>query len=255
MKISIITITYNRANLIGETIESVLNQTYQNFEHIIIDDGSTDNTEEVVKGYNDERILYFNYQKTSNLSTLRNYGLKHSSGDIISILDSDDLWLNNKLELIINIFKKNNEIKVITHNIKYFKNINSPKKEYYNYESDFFKNILYEAMMFKILPFPIIIFKKEILNEITFLNNFYKEGLQDFLFRVAANYKVYFIAKPLTLMRLHNGNTHSNIKNIPYYSNYFFSTTKLLLNRKINLNLFINGNYLNLKNLIKYLIK
>lgn len=254
MKVSIITITYNRAHLIGETIQSVLNQTYTKFEHIIIDDGSTDDTEEVVKNFNDERIRYFKYKRVANLSKLHNFGLKHSTGAIISILDSDDIWHKNKLELTINIFNKNNDIKIIAHNITYFEGIKYQKK-YYNYENDFFENIFEKVLLFKILPFPVLVFKKEILEKIDYLNNSIKDGQQDFLFRIAANYKVYYISKSLSKIRIHNENTHSMIKNIPYFTNYYYSVIKLFFNKKISFILFTKGIYLNSKNMIKHLIR
>jgi glycosyltransferase involved in cell wall biosynthesis len=86
--------TYNRASLIIRTIDSVLNQTCKNFEILIIDDGSTDNTEEVIKQITDSRI---HYHKISNSERgfARNYGTKHSKGDYITFLDSDDVLLPN----------------------------------------------------------------------------------------------------------------------------------------------------------------
>jgi len=255
MKVSIITITFNRADLIAETILSVLNQTYQDFEHIIIDDGSTDETETVIKSFNDNRIKYFKYEKTGNLSKLHNYGLKHATGNLISILDSDDLWLENKLECILPIFQNNAEVKFIIHNIQYFNDTNVLSKNYYNYENDFFKNVLNEVLLFKILPFPVFTLKREILTEVAYLNDFFEDGQQDFLIRIASKYNIYFISKSLTKIRQHKNNTHKNIKNIPYFTNYYFTLSKLFLSKKISLKLFIKGVCLNSKNLIIDILK
>ena len=95
--ISIITPTYNRADLISETIRSVLAQSYSDFEWIIVDDGSEDETEIIVKGFNDLRIKYFILPHSARLPFIRNYGVKKAKGDYIALMDSDDLWKNNFL--------------------------------------------------------------------------------------------------------------------------------------------------------------
>ena len=93
--VSIITPSYNTAKFIGKTIESVQNQTYQNWEMIIVDDCSTDNTDEVVDGYlSDKRIKYIKNEKNSGAAVSRNRALREAKGKWITFLDSDDLWLS-----------------------------------------------------------------------------------------------------------------------------------------------------------------
>ena len=96
MKFSIIIPTYNRSSLILKTINSVLNQTYENFEIIIIDDGSTDNTKQVIDLIDDERVRYYKISN-SERGAARNFGAKKAVGDFITFLDSDDLLLKNYL--------------------------------------------------------------------------------------------------------------------------------------------------------------
>lgn len=105
--VSIITPTYNCAKFIGATIESVLNQTYQNFEMIIVDDASKDNTEEVVKSFKDKRIKYIRLSKNSGPAVARNRAMEEAKGKYMAFLDSDDLWKKEKLEKQINFIKKN----------------------------------------------------------------------------------------------------------------------------------------------------
>ena len=105
--VSIITPTYNCAKFIGATIESVLNQTYQNFEMIIVDDASKDNTEEVVKSFKDKRIKYIRLSKNSGPAVARNRAMEEARGKYMAFLDSDDLWKREKLEKQINFIKKN----------------------------------------------------------------------------------------------------------------------------------------------------
>jgi len=91
-KVSVIIPTYNRAHLIGRAIQSVLNQTYQDFELIVVDDGSTDNTNEVIKEFSqkDKRILYIKHDKNKGGSAARNTGIKAARGEYIAFQDSDD---------------------------------------------------------------------------------------------------------------------------------------------------------------------
>ncbi|WP_270331354.1 glycosyltransferase family 2 protein [Streptococcus pasteurianus] len=106
--VSIITPSYNTANFIGKTIESVLEQTYQNWEMIIVDDCSQDNTDEVVQQYLvDERIRYIKNKVNSGAALSRNRALKEARGRWIAFLDSDDLWSSNKLEKQVAFMAKN----------------------------------------------------------------------------------------------------------------------------------------------------
>ena len=106
--VSIIMPTYNCAKFIGKTIESVLNQTYSNWELIIVDDCSKDNTEEVVKAFNDSRIKYNKLENNSGAAIARTEAMKIASGTYMAFLDSDDLWKKDKLEKQLKFMKENN---------------------------------------------------------------------------------------------------------------------------------------------------
>ena len=105
--ISIIMPSYNTAKFIKETIDSVLSQTYTNWELIIVDDCSTDNTDEIVSQLADERIKYIKNEKNSGAAVSRNRALKEANGKWIAFLDSDDVWLPEKLEKQIAFMKEN----------------------------------------------------------------------------------------------------------------------------------------------------
>ena len=96
--VSIIMPNYNCAKYLPDTINSVLNQTYQNWELIFVDDCSTDNSLEIIKGYNDPRIRVFQNEKNSGAAISRNYALREAKGRWMAFLDSDDLWEHEKLE-------------------------------------------------------------------------------------------------------------------------------------------------------------
>ena len=106
--VSIIMPSYNTADFIKETIESVLAQTYTNWELLIVDDCSTDNTDEVVAQYlGDVRIRYIKNEKNGGAAVSRNRALREATGRWIAFLDSDDLWNPNKLEKQIAFMKEN----------------------------------------------------------------------------------------------------------------------------------------------------
>lgn len=104
--VSVIIPTYNRAHVLGRSIQSVLNQTYQDFELIVVDDGSSDNTEEVVRNFNDIRIKYIRHDKNRGLSAARNTGIKAARGQYIALNDDDDEWLPHHLEKSVSAFRK-----------------------------------------------------------------------------------------------------------------------------------------------------
>lgn len=105
--VSIITPSYNTAQYISETIQSVLNQTYQNWEMIIVDDCSTDNTDEVVAGFADSRIRYLKNESNSGAAFSRNRALQEAKGKWVAFLDSDDLWEPEKLSRQISFMEEN----------------------------------------------------------------------------------------------------------------------------------------------------
>ena len=106
--VSVIIPSYNRSYIIKESIESVLNQTYSNLELIIVDDGSTDNTKDMVLSIDDKLVNYYKFKENKGACAARNFGLKKAKGEYIAFQDSDDLWYPNKLEVQLNNMTNNN---------------------------------------------------------------------------------------------------------------------------------------------------
>jgi len=104
--ISVILPTFNREIFLPRAISSVLNQTYKNLELIIVDDGSTDNTEAIVKDYSDTRIRYYKQILNKGGSAARNVGIKLAGGELIAFQDSDDEWLPEKIERQVRKFSE-----------------------------------------------------------------------------------------------------------------------------------------------------
>src|SRR5690606_30975219 len=114
--VSIIIPTYNRATLIGETIKSVLDQTYTNWELIIVDDGSIDDTRNIVSKFRSTKIKYYYVEHSGLVGAVRNYGIRQASGEYIAFHDSDDLWVKNKLEFQLDLLSQFPESKFIISN-------------------------------------------------------------------------------------------------------------------------------------------
>lgn len=111
MKFSVVIPTYNRASFIKKTIKSILEQSYINFEVLVIDDGSTDNTEEVVKNIKDDRVFYYK-KENKERGAARNYGAKMAKGEYINFFDSDDIAYPNHLETAYKTIKENKNIPI-----------------------------------------------------------------------------------------------------------------------------------------------
>ena len=107
--VSVIIPTYNRVYLLGRAIRSVLTQTYQDFEIIVVDDGSTDNIEDVVTNFNDSRIKYIRHEKNKGGAVARNTGIKAARSKYSAFLDSDDEWLSDKLKQQIECLENSDE--------------------------------------------------------------------------------------------------------------------------------------------------
>jgi len=114
--VSVIIPTYNRAQLCKSAVESALSQTHGNVEVLVIDDGSTDNTREVISGI-DNRVKYL-YQANAGVSAARNTGLMAATGDYVAFLDSDDAWLPWKLEAQLSVFKSFPDAGMVWTNMK-----------------------------------------------------------------------------------------------------------------------------------------
>lgn len=102
--VTVVLPTYNRADILPDSIESVLEQTYEDFELIVVDDGSSDETGQVVDGFDDPRLRYIRHETNQGISAARNTGIAHARGDIVAFQDSDDEWLPDKLRRHVEAF-------------------------------------------------------------------------------------------------------------------------------------------------------
>lgn len=234
MKISIVMASYNYAPIIGEAIESVINQTYKDWELIIIDDGSTDNSVEVIKKYlSDNRIkLYINEKNLGLAKTVRK-GIQYSTSDWIAFLESDDKFFPNALEEKVKAISTDADIifsdlelfgdkECIIHLQKHFDNLNNfivnLKK------SGFIENFAKILPKINVIPtFSVVMTKKELLAKCNF-NPLCKSTLDYYLWAQLACYKVYYINKKLTYWRMHK-DSYINRDKYCWLKKYLFNVS------------------------------
>ena len=203
--VSIITPVYNGSQYLSEAIESALAQTYKNFELLIVNDGSTDNSADIIRPFlKDSRIIYIE-QKNAGVAAARNTALKQARGKYIGFLDQDDLWLNNKLELQITALEKDGSLALV-HSRQDFIDSHGNKKKYdwitegegYCFRENFIKN--------RIAVLTVLI-RKKIIDEIGFFNE-QLSGADDYemWLRVTLKYPIKYIDQSLAFYRFHDNN-------------------------------------------------
>lgn len=203
--VSVVIPTYNRADLVREAIQSVLDQTYQNFEIIVVDDGSTDGTEQVLAPYKD-KIIYI-YQENQGGAAARNTGINRAKGKYIAFLDSDDLWFPQKLEKQVEILDKNQDISVVYSNIikidENNKIIGRGSKGNRFPSGYIFHEVLLRKTACAFLQTMLV--RKKCFEQIGYLDEELKKSHdRDMIIRLAKSYKMHGIKEPLTKFRLHD---------------------------------------------------
>ena len=207
--ISIIIPVFNRENLIKQTLDSVLHQTYTNWECIIVDDGSTDNTIDIIKKYviNDNRFKFFlrpeNLPKGAN--SCRNYGFEKASGDFIQWFDSDDIMLEDFLSTKINQFTNDLELVITSGYIWNSEKETKEAIELVNSDIHLFENFV--QWKIKVLT-PSVLFRKSFLIGKKLFDTSIKRGQEaEFLSRVFFNLEISkfkIVSKYLFLYRQHS---------------------------------------------------
>ncbi len=209
--VSIIIPAYNAQKYIRETIQSVLDQTYSNWELIIVNDGSNDNTEEIVERFNDPRLRYFK-QPNAGVSTSRNNGLEMSKGEYIAFLDADDIWLPDNLSEKITFLEHHQDCGLVHGDTQVINEKSEKQKIIYQGKSGW---ILDDLLLWNgcCIPAPssILIQRNIIKKTGNWDPQLSTAADQEFFFRVAKNFKIGRIPKVLSLYREHTENMHLNI--------------------------------------------
>lgn len=206
MKVSIVVPTFNRSEMLRETINSILNQTFKDIEVTVIDNCSVDNTKTVLQSFNDKRIRYFEHPNNGIIAVNMNYGMKKARGEYIAFCDDDDLWMPNKLEKQLFEFEKDEKIALICSNGINF-NKNGDVGVIYNNVGD--KHFTFEALVFenRIINSSILV-KKSVIDEVGMMDEepeFLGSEEYSLWIRIAKKYKIKYINLPLVKYRTHPG--------------------------------------------------
>ncbi len=230
--VSVIVPTYNRAHLITETIQSVINQRYKNWELIIVDDGSTDDSQKRIKEFNDERIRYFAIPHCGIIGKVRNEGMSRARGEYIAFLDSDDLWQLNKLDYQLSLFKTNPQALFVFGHGEQFGNGATPTPELeFLFVGDVFLPFLLEARF--IFYVPTLLFRKEVLKKIISIDEtLANAGDIDFFLRMAFYYDGIFSNDIVVKIRKH-GQSHSQDNELKAYDEYLVMIKKHLDEKRL----------------------
>ena len=208
-KVSVIIPTYNRKGYIPDAIDSVLEQTYKDFEIIVVDDGSTDGTGEILRKRYGEKIRYFS-KENGGCASARNFGVRMARGEYIAFLDSDDRYLPNKLEDQVVLLERNSSYGFVGSDI-----VVQEKKKSYLFRTirpDRNGDIAYPLFMFTFFSLCAAIFRRSCFDKAGYFN----EGMRynedtDFLLRVAINFPSGFSARPTLLYRAHEGGKSADL--------------------------------------------
>jgi glycosyltransferase involved in cell wall biosynthesis len=196
--VSVVIPTYNRAHLVTEAVDSVLNQSYTDFELLVIDDGSTDDTTGRLAEYGDRIQLY--HQENRGASVARNTGIQHARGKYIAFLDSDDLWVQDKLQAQMDLMARDSRVKICyTEEIWIRRGVRvNPKRKHRKYSG---------WILDKMLPLCIVspssvLMAREVFDRV----GLFDESLPvcedyDLWLRIGLHYPIVLIDRPLIVKR------------------------------------------------------
>ena len=202
-KVSIVIPTYNRAEMLKKAVESLLLQSHQNIEVVIVDDCSTDHTSEVIKEMKDHRIQYIKHPINKGGAAARNTGIAHAAGDYIGFLDSDDQWLPEKLKKQLDVFKKNSDVGVVYTGLSVVNETKVLREMLPMFKGD----ILPKLIQFNCIDTTSsILVKKELLDEVEgFDTSFPSCQDWDLYLRLAQKTHFDYVKEPLVLFNQHSG--------------------------------------------------
>ncbi len=253
-RVSVLMTVYNTERYLAKSINSILNQKFKNFELIIVDDFSTDESGKILKKFKNNRIKKFFLKKHIGRTPALNFGLKKCKGEFIAILDSDDISLRNRLSMQINYLKKNLNTNMIgTQTIL----IDSNGKKIRNFFIPKNNEELNRRMIFhNYLPHSSVMFRRKFLKKV---GSFYPKNFiyaQDYalILKFLAKSKIYILPNILTKSRVLKTNmTNSKslklVREIEMVKNNLYS----LKNFKLSLSERIYLYYLIIKRILKYI--
>jgi glycosyltransferase involved in cell wall biosynthesis len=215
-KVSVIIPCYNGEHFIGDAIKSVLSQTYKELEIIIVDDGSTDKSKDVLGQYeSDARVVCLAHEQNRGIPAARNTGIRHSRGEYIAFLDQDDIWRQKKLAKQIQRLKEDTagEIGLVFSNVETIQDIDGRKKRWITRAPQGIgeksrKEVVRSLFLDNFIPIVSATVRRECFDKLGLLDETILSGADDyeFCFRVAMKYRLAHIEEPLVAHRNHGKN-------------------------------------------------
>ena len=212
--ISVVIPAYNAGQFLDETLESVLSQTYENWECIIVNDGSTDKTESIAKKWceKDARFRYF-YKENSGASDTRNLGIKEARGEYIAFLDADDLYMPNFLEVCLETLIKK-DVDLVAPRMLSFTSVNTIIKNKYRKDTLYSGKEGVNFFLHKNRIAMALLCKKSVLEDLGYFTWHKKaEDLHCWLKVLFAGYKIYRLGEYYAYRRMHNNSWSSMDRN------------------------------------------
>jgi glycosyltransferase involved in cell wall biosynthesis len=225
--VSICIPNYNYEQFISETIDSVINQTYKNIEIIICDNCSTDNSLNIIKRYKDPRIKVYTSTENINLYENINKAISLSCGELIGVLHSDDIYLPNFIETVVNQYNKYPDKKVFVsdaYNYHYESNIKNLHKPFQTVGIKPNTEVLFKLQIKNIIGngVNVLIHKDCIATAGMYSSKFRYASDLDYWLRLADHFDFVYIDKPLALYRIHNSNlSHTVNRNLDMFQEVY----------------------------------
>ena len=249
--VSIIINCYNSDKYIKQTIDSVLTQTYDNWEVIFYDNASTDDTKEIISSYNNVNFRIFTSPINILLGAARNEAIKLANGEYIAFLDSDDYWHSSKLEKQIFIFQENPDLGLVYTDAIYF-NASNKKMRLYEYRKYYLGNCLEPLLLDYFLCMSSCMIKKSIIlkYKIEFDNKLLVCEDPDYFIQIALKSDFSYCNLPLTYYRIHDKSLTAQNREL-FFKEILYIIDKLysfnIVDKNINniLNLAKNNNTIN----------
>ena len=232
--VSVIINCHNGEKFLNKSIQSVINQTYNNWEIIFWDNKSTDKSEQIVRSFKDRRIKYFKSNKFQRLYKTRNLAIKKSKGKYLCFLDTDDLWNKNKLSAQINLIKKKN-CKIIYTNF-FIKN-EKKRSSYLAYKNALPEGYITQDLLSNYcIGILTIMIDRKIFKKNRFNDRYNVIGDFDLFLKLSKKYEISAIQKPLATFRMHEKNFST--RNLGLYLeelNFWFKNNRFKLYNNFNL--------------------
>ena len=231
-EVSIIMNCRNGEKYLSQSLSSIINQSYRNWELIFWNNSSTDKSKKIFKDYNEKRFRYFENKKVKKLYDVRNLAIKKAKGNYISFLDTDDLWIRDKLKTQIKFIKKKKSNFIFSN----YYVLNGKKKEIF-YKKDLPSgNITNQLLKHNCIGILTVLMKKSLFSKYKFNSKYNIIGDYDYFIRLSLLTQMFSLKKPLAYYRIHSSN-FSKIKLETYYSElnqWLYENNKFLKNNNLD---------------------